>query len=822
LSRPGYDAAGFCAGASSSTVFGDLVRDGQYPDPFFSDRLREYFGEVPEDSLLAPPFQVPWWYRTEHTLPALTGGQHVLIDFDGISYGATLWVNGSRVGDMLGTHRTFRFDITSVVQEGPNAIALLISAPGDPRRDQTIYWNDENRPPPDGGMGIRRDVRFTITGPVALEHPWVTSRLDLPSLDVAHLSVGVQARNPGPDPVSSHIEATLADRTLARDVVIAPGTVENVAFDPLDLSSPRIWWPRELGDQPLYEVRLSADVNGVRSDEQMTSFGIREVTASITGDGYRSYAVNGQHLFVRGAAWNGDLLNGSSPSRLSDEIDYARDLGLNTIRIEGHFEPDSFYGMLDRAGLLLLAGWNCCDGWQTWTSWTETERTIARESMRDVARRLRSHPSVLDFLLGSDEAPPDDIIEMYANVLREESWPNPIGASARETVSASLGPNGMTQGYPYGWVPPSYYYQGRSRRGAVGFNTELGPGPDVPGLASLHKMMTNFDLVDLASGTRGPLYHAGWSNHGLGTFAKLDVFHEALEARLGPAVSISDYIEKAQILSYEGHRALFESFARNRNRGSTGLIFWMLNSAWPSLIWHAYDYYLSPGASYFGIKKANERLHAQYSYDDRSVVVSNAGRDPVSALVVRSVVYDAAGRETLRREQSIDVPADDAAAAFAVSSPSSPFVLDLTVEEASGVVRSRGCYALSATDESVDWSRETFADIPATSYADLTALLGLPFATVAATQTTEVAGDDLSVAVTLENTSDTLAFFVELRLGRADDGTEVVPVRWDDNYVCLAPHERRTIAATVRAAALSGQTPVVAIRGVNVALGTVK
>ena len=50
----------------------------------------------------------------------------------------------------------------------------------------------------------------------------------------------------------------------------------------------------------------------------------------------------------------------------------------------------------------------------------------------------------------------------------------------------------------------------------------------------------------------------------------------------------------------------------------------MLNNAWPSIIWHLYDWYLRPGGGYFGTKKANEPLHVQYSYDDHSVVVVNS------------------------------------------------------------------------------------------------------------------------------------------------------------------------------------------------------
>ena len=49
----------------------------------------------------------------------------------------------------------------------------------------------------------------------------------------------------------------------------------------------------------------------------------------------------------------------------------------------------------------------------------------------------------------------------------------------------------------------------------------------------------------------------------------------------------------------------------------------MLNNAWPSMIWHLYDWYLRPGGGYFGTKKACEPVHVLYSYDDRSIVVVN-------------------------------------------------------------------------------------------------------------------------------------------------------------------------------------------------------
>src|SRR5205814_5733632 len=107
----------------------------------------------------------------------------------------------------------------------------------------------------------------------------------------------------------------------------------------------------------------------------------------------------------------------------------------------------------------------------------------------------------------------------------------------------------------------------------------------------------------------------------------LKIYTAALDQRYGASASMEEYSLKSQAAAYEGERAMFEAYRRNRYT-STGVIQWMLNNAWPSLIWHLYDWYLMPGGGYFGTKKACEPIHAQYSYDDKSVVVVNTTLQP--------------------------------------------------------------------------------------------------------------------------------------------------------------------------------------------------
>ncbi len=90
-------------------------------------------------------------------------------------------------------------------------------------------------------------------------------------------------------------------------------------------------------------------------------------------------------------------------------------------------------------------------------------------------------------------------------------------------------------------------------------------------------------------------------------------------------------MRKAQLAQYENVRAQFEAYGRNAtdaDKPATGVVYWMFNSGWTSLHWQLMDRYLDQGGAYFGAKKANEPLHVQYSYDDRSVVVVANRRAP--------------------------------------------------------------------------------------------------------------------------------------------------------------------------------------------------
>jgi exo-1,4-beta-D-glucosaminidase len=364
---------------------------------------------------------------------------------------------------------------------------------------------------------------------------------------------------------------------------------------------------------------------------------------------------------------------------------------------------------------------------------------------------------------------------------------------------------------PYEWVPPSYWQLDEKLGGAHGFATEISPGPAVPPVESLKRILPAEHLWPIDDHWN---FHAGG-----GQFRTLKVFTAALEVRYGPAKDIDDYATKSQLMAYEGQRAMFEGFGANRYQAS-GVIQWMLNNAWPSMIWHLYDYYLMPGGGYFGTKTACEPVHVQYSYSDRSILVVNTTNNALKNAKLTVRVYDIHAREKFSKSTTLDVPADTNINALAIPEIpdlSNTYFLKLTLEDDRRETVSSNFYWLSKKDDVLDWSKSTWYYTPTSSFADFTQLGDLPKVKLNISATTaRKLNSEEGVRVTLSNPSKSLAFFIQLGIQKGQNGGGVLPIIWQDNYVTLLPGESREITATYDSRSLRRDDVAVVAEGWNV------
>ena len=837
------------------TVVAALVADGTYPDPMVGTNLRSlpgstdyplYEGFAYYPMMADNPSSVPWWYRTEFDLPASLTGRRVWLRLDGVNYRAEVWLNGRRIADdqtVEGTFRGFELDITAVANVGgKNALAIAVGAP----EVENLAWNwvDWAPFPPDKNQGIWQPVSILSTGNVQLRSPHVITAFDLPSLDVAHLQLTVEATNTAEEPIHFQLEASLAAVSspngdgatpapivITTDVTLAAHETRTLRLDPsqfpeLDVAQPRLWWPIDIGPQNLYQLSLRAlSLEGELSDQIGSRFGIRQVDSElVSGDPNaddwmhkpkRLFRVNGRPILIRGAGWAPDLLLRNDPARVDDEIAYVKDIHLNALRLEGKLGNEHLFDRADEEGILIIAGWCCCDHWEMPDDWSGEDRRIAVASLDTQIRILRTHPSVMVWLNGSDDAPPEATEQAYVDKLKELDWELPTFASANSTQTPVLGWTGLKMPGPYQWVPPSYWYTDKLEGGAFGFDTETSPGAAIPPVESLRKFLPAADLWPVDDAW---LFHAGGST----STSDLSGYQSALDARYGVSADLEDFTLKSQLAAYDGERAMFEAYARNKY-DATGVVQWMLNNPMPGVIWHLYDYYLKPAGGYFGAKKACEPVHVQYGYDNRSISVVNSTPNAFTDLSVTATVFDLHSNAVWTQSVSLDLGDDAVVTPLVLPAQSALGLVDatyfvaLTLTDATATILSRNFYWLSQKADQLDDQNRSGWVTPTIGYADLTGLSSLPMVQLDATASRTMEAGQEIVQVRLENAGSSLALFVRAEVAKGDGGDEATPILWDDNYVTLLPGEVRVLTARYRSASLQGAAAAVRMFGWNVA-----
>lgn len=789
-------------------------------DPFFGTNFMSIPGvnypigeksgnvEIQKDG----PYGVPWWYRVVFDVPDLLHNEHLLIHFDGINYRANIWFNGNMVADsreVCGTFRRYEFEVTKFALLGKNVLAVEVSGPLI--TDLGLSWADWNPTPPDKNMGIWQQVYYTISGPVKIKYPFVNSTISYDANRMAKLSVGVLLENLTDEKVTGNLKGIIvgSDKEIDfnQEIVLEPGEEKQVTFDTSDykqliINNPRLWWPYQLGDPYLYKLKLCFECpNNTVSDNYDTDFGIVQVTSYIGKEDNLTLLINGKKVLIRGAGYAPDMFLRINESRREAEFRYVKEMGLNAIRLEGKLEDDSFFALADRYGILIIAGWACCDAWEKWNEWEEKNSVISKKSLKDQLLRLRIHPSVILWMNGSDNPPTPEYESAYLNIEEQVLWNRPVISSASAKISKITGRTGVKMSGPYDYVPPVYWYDAKELGGAKGFNTETSPGPAIPPLEELKTFIPEDKLWPV---------NDVWNFHaGSGSFKDIFRFINAMENRYGKAKDVRDFTWKAQIMAYEGERAMFEAYGANKY-SSTGVIQWMLNNAWPGIIWHLFSYYLQPAGGYFGVKKALEQVHAQYSYDTHEIVVLNQMQERVSNISLRVKVYNFSLSEIYHSVKQLDLSPDSATKAMQIPKTlkvTPVYFIKLELLNKQSDVIADNFYWLSNKDDILDYSRTVFLDqpqhgkpvitlnTPQTQFGDYSMINQLPKAIVKTNFVVSRNSNESKATVIIENYGECLAFMLKLRILRKSDSTEVLPIYWNENYLYLLPGESKVVSA---------------------------
>jgi beta-mannosidase len=375
-------------------VHTDLLAAAVIPDPFLGRNETE----------------VAWVGRREWTYERdLAGGEsgHEQTDlvFDGLDTVAEILLDGRPLGRVRNMHRSYRFDVTglsgrlavrfaSAYAEAEAVRGLVGERPAayaEPyqylrKMACSFGW--------DWGPTL---VTAGIWRPVRLER-WSTARIarvrPLVSVErgfgVVELHIEVE-RTRVEAPLA--VEARLDGLTARAKIHGTHGTVR------LDVSEPRLWWPRGYGEQPLYDVELTL-LHGERAlDTWQRRIGFRTVELDTSADAHGSgftLAVNGERLFARGVNWIPDdvFVSRVTRERYRERLGQAAAAGVDLVRVWGGgiYESEDFYDACDELGLLV---------WQDFpfacAAYPEEQplRGEVEAEARENVVRLMPHPSLV-------------------------------------------------------------------------------------------------------------------------------------------------------------------------------------------------------------------------------------------------------------------------------------------------------------------------------------------------------------------------------------------------------------------------------------------
>jgi len=308
-------------------------------------------------------------------------------------------------------------------------------------------------------------------------------------------------------------------------------------------------------------------------------------------------------------------------------------------------------------------------------------------------------------------------------------------------------------------------------------------------------------IPDLVWDTKLPFpLNNTWGYHDAATGnGRWDLYYKEMVKRYGGPASMEDFCNKMQLMNAIGYQGIFEAAGHKLN-DIGGVMLWKLNSAFPSVVWQVYDWFLMPNAGYYFMQNACEPVHIQLNLNDLKVLAINRTYKTIPGLIVQVDLFSLDSKSLFHEEKNISLSAIEVKEATSLSSVLSGakgvnFVI-LNLKNPTGRIISHNVYWISNEGDF-----KSMNDMQKTTI--LTKVM-----------TSTKSKSENSWTIQLTNSTAQIAFFIRPQL--ISDGEEVLPSYWSAGYFTLAPSESIFVTVSSPVAKLNGKTPTIRISGWNV------
>ncbi len=596
------------------SVYQTLYDHAIIPDPYFRDNEKQLTKLSEQDYTFESRFTL---FKEDLAKP------YGILVFEGIDTIADLFLNGTKFGEARNMHRTYSFDVRTLLQEGENVLTVLFHSPlryiqekqrrhftwgqsgtsdgfGHIRKASSMFGWDWAPTLPD--MGIYRPVDLILyetdllddirilqehaaQGETTTRVPKVTLHL---SVTTKHGAAGIMlVRILHPDGASCEI-------ALNKENGVFTGSYE--------VPDPQLWWIRGYGDQPLYTLQFELYDGDRLLDSKTKRIGLRTLTVSTAEDQWGhefAFVLNGIKIFAMGADYvpEDSLLPRITPERTRKLLEACAGANFNCVRVwgGGYYPSDAFYDICDELGLAV---------WQDFMFACVNVR-LSKEMKENLEaeficqiKRLRHHAS-LGLLCGNNEMETallhwdgckdsllakSDYLELYERMLPDLCdeyapevfyWPSSpsSGGGFDEPDDPDRG-DAHYWGAWHGSIPfesyRQYYFRFLSEFGFEAFpNIKTVRSYTLPEDENPFSVVMEAHQKCLSGNTKILTY---------------------LSDKYRYPYTFEDLIYASQLLQLDAIRYGVEHFRRFRGR-SMGTVYWQLNDCWPVASWSSVDYF---------------------------------------------------------------------------------------------------------------------------------------------------------------------------------------------------------------------------------------
>ncbi len=657
-----------------------------------------------------------WWWRTTFAAPDWSPDDDIALVFEGLDTFAEIFLDGVSLGRADNMFRSWRYDLADRVTPGathqlairfePTAKALEGRAPPPPWAAFTDRISRSKR-------NLMRKAQFGWGWDWGPDLPtvgvWKPARIEVRPrrrLDDVRFAVRSVSQQRADAAVtverSAAAQGAVVQITLTDPdgVVVADQRARGDGPVSIVIDHPRLWWTADLGDQPLYELRVRLLDGDHVVDEIRRRVGLRTIALDQSPDPdepgatFFRFVLNGEPLFAKGACWvpASSFVADVDVAAYTRLIDQTVGANMNMMRVWGGgiYEPDLFYDLCDAKGVLV---------WQDFmfacAPYPDDEPFVAavRAEADEQVRRLRHHPCLALWcgnnenqaihrinvdVSGVDTPLPGAIL--YDTVLPDllatldpdtPYWPgSPWGGANPNSMKAGdvhdwtvwhgvppIPDDHMVE--PFGFSPDKIGYQ-RYAEDTGRFISEFGIQA-APALATLERWM---DPADLSPDSEG--FEQRIKDEARKALAMIDPV-------TGPPASLQDYVDFTQWTQAEGLKFGIEHFRRRRPHCS-GALLWQFNDCWPCVSWSLVDYDGVEKAAYHAVRRAFAPVLASFKPAPDGAVelwISNDTREPVRGEVT-ILLEGLDGAAIERWTTAYDAPAGGHATPWRVPLPSAP------------------------------------------------------------------------------------------------------------------------------------------------------